>query len=73
MYKIAFNLLLLRRHPMADFNFPVWQSAVFVTILGVIAGLDPAIGISNPLARVLFGLVLIWFFSFLGRSLWAGG
>ncbi|MDP3030291.1 MAG: hypothetical protein Q8O04_12555 [Deltaproteobacteria bacterium] len=60
MLKVAFDLLFLRRHAMTDFNFPFWQSALVITLLGIFSGLDPSVGAPNPVVGMVLGLVMIW-------------
>ncbi|MBW1649847.1 MAG: hypothetical protein JRJ44_04060 [Deltaproteobacteria bacterium] len=67
MLKVAFDLLLLRKHPMEDFNFSVRHSIILITILGALTGLgDFNTSILNPLARIFIGLGTTWFVFFFG-------
>ncbi len=65
--KTAFNLLLLRKVPMEEFNFPVQYSIILITIIGALAGLaEPSTDIYNPLVKMLIGFGPIWFVFYFG-------
>lgn len=44
----AFSLFLLRELPFSRFDFPRWQSVLAVTLIGVLAGLDPGLRAGTP-------------------------
>ncbi len=41
MSSTALSLFLLRELPFDRFTFPRWQSVLAVTLIGMLAGLDP--------------------------------
>lgn len=64
MLATAFSLFILQRRPFECFTFPRWQSALAVTSIGVLMGLDPAMragipGMSPPMA-ILMTVLMIW-------------
>lgn len=44
----AFSLFLLRELPFARFDFPRWQAVLAVTLIGILAGLDPGLRAGTP-------------------------
>ena len=44
----AFSLFFLRELPFSRFDFPRWQSVLAVTLIGVLAGLDPGLRANTP-------------------------
>lgn len=67
MLKSAFALFALRELPFSRFDFPRWQSALAISLIGALIGLDPSMrSVANgappmPLpAILLLGLVAIW-------------
>lgn len=44
----AFSLFFLRELPFSRFDFPRWQSVLAVTLIGVLAGLDPGLRADTP-------------------------
>lgn len=68
MFQTALSLFLLRKLPFSRFDFPLWQSVLAVTLIGVLVGLDPNLWSGSgmpavPLWLTLGGTVL---------STWAG-
>ena len=68
MLKTAFNLILLRKVPAEQFNFPVNYSIILISILGILSGFDPSVAaaIPNPLIRMLISLAFIWVVFYFG-------
>lgn len=60
MLKAIFDLLLLRGQPIAHYNYPLWQTGLLLTLLGVAQGLDPQMGASGRLAGIVAGIVMVW-------------
>ncbi|MBK9348289.1 MAG: hypothetical protein IPN06_18745 [Burkholderiales bacterium] len=71
MLATAFSVFLLQPRPFACYTFPRWQSALVITLIGVLMGLDPGWravppdappGMAVPplWAAVGISMVLIW-------------
>lgn len=67
MLKSAFALFTLQELPFSRFDFPRWQAALAVSLIGVLIGLDPAMRNGSngapamPLAAaLLLGLIATW-------------
>lgn len=56
---IAFDLALLKGRPMKDYRFPFWQAAILLTVIGLVFGVDPSLGVPFPYA-LLLGIVSYW-------------
>lgn len=48
MINSALSLFLLRELPFSRFDFPRWQSVLAVTLIGMLAGLDPGLTAGTP-------------------------
>jgi hypothetical protein len=67
MLKPAFALFTLQELPFSRFDFPRWQSALAICLIGVLIGLDPALRNSADgmpampvFAAALFGVIVTW-------------
>lgn len=67
MLKPAFALFTLQELPFSRFDFPRWQSALAICLIGALIGLDPALrhgtdgAPAKPiLACLMFGLISNW-------------
>ncbi|MCX7098629.1 MAG: hypothetical protein NTV43_12085 [Methylococcales bacterium] len=61
MFKVAFDLVRLRTHPFADYNWPFWQSALMLTFIGVLAGLEPSSeALTLPSLSIFGGVFIVW-------------
>lgn len=71
MLNSALYLFILRERPFSHFNFPRWQAFLAISLIGVLAGLDPALrappaGVLAPVpggalwTAVLVGTFLTW-------------
>ncbi|WP_412852000.1 hypothetical protein [Ectothiorhodospira shaposhnikovii] len=56
---IAVDLARLKGRPMTDYTFPFWQAAILLTVIGLVLGLDPSLGVPLPFA-FLIGIVVYW-------------
>lgn len=48
MLQHALSLFLLRQLPFSRFDFPRWQAIAAITLIGILAGLDPALRAGTP-------------------------
>ncbi|WP_322784612.1 hypothetical protein [Verminephrobacter aporrectodeae] len=62
MIPTAFSLFALRELPFSRADFPRWQSVLAISLIGVLAGLDPSLrAVVQPLWLAVFvGLALLW-------------
>lgn len=62
LISLAFELIRLKGHPMARYDYPFWQAVCLVALIGIALGLDPSLGVPQPWS---FGygvvLSLTWF------------
>jgi hypothetical protein len=79
MIPSALSLFLLRELPFSRFDFPRWQALVAITLIGVLAGLDPNLRAGTPempgmplWAAVPFMVLSVWaaFLIILGVLRW---
>jgi len=68
MISPALSLFLLRELPFSRFDFPRWQSILAVTLIGVLAGLDPGLRAGTP---EMPGMPLWLAIPFMVLSVWA--
>ncbi len=68
MLSPALSLFLLRELPFPHFDFPRWQAVLAVTLIGVLAGLDPALRAETP---EMPGLPLWLAIPFMALTVWA--
>ena len=69
MLKVAFDLFLLREHPIEHFAYTKRISWLIVTLIGVLAGLNPSLRAGGPgmpgmplFVAIPFGILFIWMF-----------
>ncbi|MCW5222971.1 hypothetical protein D5041_04985 [Verminephrobacter aporrectodeae subsp. tuberculatae] len=62
MIPTAFSLFALRELPFTRADFPRWQSVLAISLIGVLAGLDPSLrAVVQPLWLAVFvGQALAW-------------
>lgn len=62
LISLAFDLIRLKGHPIARYDYPFWQAVCLVVLIGLALGLDPSLGLPQPWS---FGygvvLSLTWF------------
>lgn len=68
MITTAFSLFLLRELPFSRFDFPRWQSVLAITLIGILAGLDPNMRAGTP---EIPGMSLWLAIPFIVLSVWA--
>jgi len=68
MLQPALSLFLLRELPFSRFDFPRWQSILAVTLIGILAGLDPGLRAGTP---QMPGMPLWLAIPFMVLSVWA--
>lgn len=61
MLKIILDLVRLNSHPLADFEWPFWQSAVLLLIIAVVTGFDPvtAAMFSSPVWAIVMSIAMM--------------
>lgn len=48
MFSSAISLFLLRKLPFVRFDFPRWKTVLAVSLIGLLAGLDPSLRTTSP-------------------------
>ncbi|MCL7930878.1 hypothetical protein [Halomonas llamarensis] len=67
MIKPAISLFFLRKLSFSHFDFPRWQAVAAITLIGLLAGLDPNMRATPPNVppmpvwqALLLGVILVW-------------